>query len=55
MISFYIERFEENGVRLEGRTVPNADVARFIQVGRKEFAMLTEETAKRYGLWEDDE
>jgi len=55
MISFYIEKHEENGVRLESRTVPNTDVARFIQVGSNEFAMLTEETAKRYGLWEDDE
>ncbi len=50
MISIYIERQDADSVTLEGRKVPRSDVARFIKVGREDFATITSAVARRHGL-----
>lgn len=50
MTSLYIERQDAACVTLEGRRVPRAEVARFIKVGREDFATITDDVARRYGL-----
>lgn len=52
MISLYIEKSDAESVTLEGRKVPRSDVARFIKVGREDFATLTLEAAGKHNLLE---
>ncbi|WP_299109714.1 hypothetical protein [uncultured Bradyrhizobium sp.] len=53
-VSLFIERSDEETVTLEGRVIPRRDVLRIVQVGSGDYATLTEETATRHGLWDED-
>lgn len=53
-VSLYIERSDEETVTLEGRVIPRRDVLRIVQVGSGDYATLTEEVARKHGLWEED-
>lgn len=52
MTSIFIDSQDAESVTLEGQRIPREEVAGYLKVGTEDFATITDDVARRYGLFD---